>query len=39
VQVAIGNRNGKDGGECIVRGVSLDCNLSVWDPKVRTRAW
>ena len=24
--------NGQDGCECIVRGVSLDCNLSVWDP-------
>src|SRR6266481_5916759 len=26
VQVAGGSRNGKDGGECVVRGVSLDCN-------------
>src|SRR5882724_5674539 len=32
VQVAIGSCNGKDSGECIVRGVSLDCNLSVRDP-------
>src|SRR5882724_375548 len=32
VQVAIGSRNGKDSGECIIRGVSLDCNLSVRDP-------
>src|SRR5882724_6897291 len=32
VQVTIRSRNGKDSGECIVRGVSLNCNLSVWDP-------
>src|SRR5882724_5149736 len=32
VQVAIGSRNGKDSGECIVRGISLDCDLSVQDP-------
>jgi len=32
VQVAIGSHNGKDSGECIVRGISLDCNLSVRDP-------
>src|SRR5882724_2377764 len=32
VKIAIGSRNGKDSGECIVRGVSLDCNLSVRDP-------
>jgi len=38
VQVAIGSHNGKDSGECIVRGISLDCNLSVRDPMVRTGA-
>src|SRR5882724_3925795 len=32
VQVTIGSRNGKDRSECIVRGISLDCDLSVWDP-------
>jgi len=32
VQVAIGSHNGKNGGKCIVRGISLDCNLSVQDP-------
>src|SRR5882724_4061558 len=32
VQVAIGSRNGKDSSKCIVRGISLNCNLSVWDP-------
>src|SRR6266481_909688 len=31
VQVTGGSRNGKDGGECIVRGISLDCNGSVRD--------
>jgi len=38
VQVAIRSRNGKDSGECIVRGVSLNCNLCVRDPMVRTGA-
>jgi len=28
----------KDSSKCIVRGVSLDCDLSVWDPWVRTGA-
>src|SRR5882724_5493920 len=32
VQVTIGSRNGKDSGKCIVRGISLDCDLSVRDP-------
>src|SRR5882724_10607905 len=32
VQVTIRSRNGKDSGECIVRGVSLNCDLSVQDP-------
>src|SRR5882724_9360163 len=32
VQVAIRSRNGKDSSECIVRGISLDCNLCVRDP-------
>src|SRR5882724_8105158 len=38
VQVAIGSRNGKDSGECIVRGISLNCNLSVWDPMGKDRS-
>src|SRR5882724_10066979 len=38
VQVAIGSHNGKDSGECIVRGVSLDCILSVWDPMGKDRS-
>src|SRR5882724_10523931 len=38
VQVAIGSRNGKDSSECIVRGISLDCNLSVWDPMGKDRS-
>src|SRR5882724_10428936 len=33
VQVTIRSHNGKDGGKCIVRGISLNCNLSVWDFK------
>src|SRR5882724_1519340 len=32
VQITIGSHDGKDSGECIFRGISLDCNLSVWDP-------
>src|SRR5882724_10805371 len=32
VQVAIRSCNGKDSGKCIVRGISLDYNLSVWYP-------
>src|SRR5882724_7575596 len=32
VQVTIRSRNGKDSSKCIVRGVSLNCNLSVQDP-------
>src|SRR5882724_7379182 len=32
VQFTIGSCNGKDSGECIVGGISLDCNLSIWDP-------
>src|SRR5882724_2142379 len=32
VKVTIRSHNGKDSGECIVRGVSLDCDLSVRDP-------
>src|SRR5882724_8696035 len=32
VQVAIRSRNGKDSGKCIVRGISLNCDLSVQDP-------
>ena len=27
-----GSCDGKDSSECIVRGISLDCNLSVWNP-------
>src|SRR5882724_10199626 len=38
VQVAIGSRNGKDSGECIVRGISLNCDLSVWDPMGKDRS-
>src|SRR5882724_10288177 len=38
VQVAIGSRNGKDSGECIVRGISLNCNLSVQDPMGKDRS-
>src|SRR5882724_13446413 len=38
VQVAIGRRNGKDSGECIVRGISLSFNLSVWDPMGKDRS-
>src|SRR5882724_13308997 len=38
VQVAIRSCNGKDSGECIVRGVSLDCNLSVRDPMGKGRS-
>ena len=38
VQFTIGSYDGKDSGKCIVRGVSLDCNLSVRDPMGRTRA-
>jgi len=30
-EIAIGSHDGKD-SECIVRGISLNCNLSVWDP-------
>ena len=32
MQLAGRGRNGQDGCEHIVRGVSLDCNLSVQDP-------
>src|SRR5882724_13570026 len=32
VQVTIRSHNGKDSGKCIVRGISLDSDLSVWDP-------
>src|SRR5882724_5478634 len=32
VQFTIGSCDGKDSGECIVRGISLNCNLSVQDP-------
>src|SRR5882724_13646158 len=32
VQFTIESCNGKDSSKCIVRGVSLDCNLSVQDP-------
>src|SRR5882724_4339032 len=32
VQIAIGSHNGKDSGKCVVRGVSLNCNLSVQNP-------
>src|SRR5882724_4353649 len=38
VQIAIGSCNGKDSGECIVRGISLDCNLSVRDPMGKDRS-
>src|SRR5882724_4197261 len=38
VQVAIGSRNGKDSSECIVRGISLDCDLGVWDPMGKDRS-
>ena len=33
VKFAIGSHDGKDSGECVVRGLSLDCNLSVWNPR------
>src|SRR5882724_11611917 len=32
VKFAIGSHDGKDSSKCIVRGVSLNCDLSVWDP-------
>src|SRR5882724_11015762 len=32
VQFAIRSHNGKDSSKCIVRGISLNCNLSDWDP-------
>ena len=32
VQFTIGSFDGKDSSECIVRAISLNCNLSVWDP-------
>src|SRR5882724_1715212 len=32
VQFAIQSCDRKDCGKCIVRGISLDCELSVWDP-------
>ena len=38
VQVAGGSRNGKDSSECIVRGVSLDCNGGVRDPMREDRS-
>src|SRR5882724_11567748 len=38
VQVAIGSRNGKDSSECIVRGISLDCDLSVRNPMGKDRS-
>src|SRR5882724_8003513 len=31
-QITIGSCYGKHSSECIVRGVSLECDLSVWDP-------
>src|SRR5882724_842733 len=38
MQVTIRSRNGKDSSECIVRGISLDCNLSVRDPMGKDRS-
>src|SRR5882724_3111845 len=38
VQIAIGSRNGKDSGECIVRGISLNCNSSVRNPMGKDRS-
>ena len=38
VQLAGRGRNGQDGCEHIVRGVSLDCNLSVRDPMGQDRS-
>src|SRR5882724_2133152 len=38
VQFAIGSHDGKDSSECVVRGISLDCNLSVWDPMGKNRS-
>ena len=32
VQFAIGSHDGKDSSKCVVRGISLDSNLSVQDP-------
>src|SRR5882724_11161137 len=32
VQFAIGSCDGKDSSKCIVRGISLNCDLNVWDP-------
>jgi len=32
VQVVIGSYNGKDGSKCVVRGISLDCDLNVRNP-------
>ena len=37
MQLAGRGRNGQDGCEHIVRGISLNCNLSVWDPM--TQDW
>jgi len=38
VQFTIGSHDGKDSGECIFRGISLNCYLGFWIQWVRTRA-
>src|SRR5882724_3599895 len=38
VQFAIRSCNGKDSSECVVGGVSLDCDLSVQDPMGKDRS-
>ena len=38
VQLAGRGHNGQDGCERIVRGISLDCNLSVLDPMGQDRS-
>src|SRR5882724_8271881 len=38
VQVTIRSRNLKDSSECVVRGISLHCNLSVQDPMGKDRS-
>ena len=32
VDLIVGACDGKDGGDCIIRGVSFDCDRSIWDP-------
>jgi len=39
VQFTIRSHDGKDSGKCVVRGVSLDCDLSVQDPMGKDWRW